>query len=307
VTEPVATPDDLAVDLTHRRSSRVLVIVLGVLLAAAAVVVAIAVLRKPTYASPSAEERRALADESCPKVTTPRMFRVTKDGKTSYMLGTRHAGVSLAQFPATVEQAFRDARVAVFESAMDGTAFGKPTETSVEDQLGPDLWDKYREIVGDDVAEAVNHQSASYAASALVLAYEDVSRRIDRELLDSARKADKRIVFLEDGDESSHLIEEYLGIDSLRGLVKTANPRSTRLVVRVSLTEYCTGKREVGFVEDHSYDSVTDRRTKAWVPKLVPLLADGDAFVAVGMQHVEGTVNLVELLHGEGFTVQPAW
>jgi len=303
---PSDVTDPIDVDLTHRKSSRILVILLGVLLGAAAVVVAIAVLRKQTYPSPSMAERRELADEACPKVTVAHLFRATKDGKSSYLLGTRHAGVSLAQFPPAVEQAFRESRVTVFESAMDGTAFGKPTQTSVEDQLGSDLWDKYREIVGDDVAEAVNHQSPSFAASALVMSYEDLSRRIDRELLDGARRANKQIVFLEGGDESSHLMEEYLGIDSLRRLVKMANPRATRMIVRVSLGDYCTGKKDIGFVEDHTYDSVTDRRTKAWVPKLLPLLAEGGVFVCVGMQHVEGTVALVDLLRREGFTVEVA-
>jgi len=90
-------PPVVDVDLTHRKSARILVWVLAALGAVAAAVVGYVVLRTPPNTSPSAEDKRALADEACPRVLVSHMYRATKDGKTSYLLGTRHAGVSLAQ------------------------------------------------------------------------------------------------------------------------------------------------------------------------------------------------------------------
>jgi len=46
-----------------------------------------------------------------------------------------------------------------------------------------------------------------------------------------------------------------------------------------------------------------DARNRRWMERLVPVLAAGGAFVAVGGLHLPGDVGLVTLLRGEGFTV----
>jgi uncharacterized protein YbaP (TraB family) len=50
-------------------------------------------------------------------------------------------------------------------------------------------------------------------------------------------------------------------------------------------------------------EALLPARNRAWMPKLLPALAEGDAFVAVGAAHMLGESGLVALLQAEGFTV----
>jgi uncharacterized protein YbaP (TraB family) len=252
---------------------------------------------------PSPAERRALADEVCPTVTATHFFRVIKDGKTSYLLGTRHAGISLAKFPPAVEQAFRASKAAVFESEVDR----EPTPTTgpaIHEQLEPELWNKYRDLVGKDTAERVDHASVIAASAALALLYEDTSQGIDRELYAHAKTSNKRIVALEDRDQTDHLGEEYLGIDSLRAFIKSVRDRDDiKTGVRVSLGRYCNGGQDNGGL-GRRLDNLTDKRTAAWLPELEALFAEGEVFVAVGETHVEDAAGLVAGLRARGYTIE---
>jgi uncharacterized protein YbaP (TraB family) len=302
----VTEPDEPVVDLTHRKSARILVIALAVVGVAVAGVVGYIVLRTPPNTAPSPEAKRALADEVCPRVIVPHLYRVTKDGKTSHLLGTRHAGVSLAQFPPSVERAFRDATLVVFESDLDRSPTPRESPTPISELLGSDLWQRYRELVGDEVAERVEHGSVFTATAALILLYEDTSRSLDFELWRSAHAAGKRVAVFETETDTGHLTEMYLGIDVLRAFIKVAHRQSqVAELVRAMLADYCTGNSELGRQLEDSLHKVTAQRTRAWMPKLLPMLADGGVFVAVGSQHVDAPPSLVSLLRDEGFDVQP--
>ena len=65
--------------------------------------------------SPTLVERKHVVDEACPSVVAPYFYAVAKDGKTSYMLGTRHVSVALREFPPIVADKLRGAHLAVFE------------------------------------------------------------------------------------------------------------------------------------------------------------------------------------------------
>src|SRR5262245_16864998 len=102
----------------------------------------------------------ALAEKACPKVARPYLFEIEKGGKVSHILGTRHLGVPLAKLPARVPELVRNAKLAVFETPPgddDDDSDEPPTTVSLADQLGPDLWAKYRALVGPINAERVEH------------------------------------------------------------------------------------------------------------------------------------------------------
>jgi uncharacterized protein YbaP (TraB family) len=301
----VSEPDELSV-----RSRRPVWIIAGIgaAVAIAAIVLTVLVVLGPTGdESPTAEERRALADEACPRVVAQHLYRVSKDGKTSYVLGTRHAGVPLAKFPAAVEQAFAGSTTLVVEGLLDDDR-PKRQElhgTTIEEQLGDELWSRYEKLVGSEVAARVNHASPQVAAAALALLYEDASRSVDVELQQRARAAKIPIVALENADATDHLSEAYLGIDRLRTFVSQIPDRGViRTYARLGLETYCSGRRDRRFDIAESTDPITDGRSRAWIEPLAARLADGGAFVAVGVQHVEGKVSILVLLEKRGFTFE---
>ena len=252
--------------------------------------------------SPSAAEKHSLAEEACPRVTAGHFYKITKAGKTSFLLGTRHSGVAFEKYPPAVADAFRTATVAVFESVVDDNRRPvEPAAQGVEAMLGPDDWAKYRELVGDDLADRVHDKSVKTATVALALLYEDTSQTVDVELEALARARGKQLVGLEDRDRTDHLAEKYLGIETLRTALKQITRRELLAnEVRRTLREYCSGQR----ASSGSFDQVTNERTSSWVPKLVPLLEQGGVFIAVGVDHVDGgTLDLGQLIEHDGFEV----
>jgi uncharacterized protein YbaP (TraB family) len=286
-----------------------------------AVVAAIAlILAGPTgEESPTDADRIALADAACSRVTTPHFYQATIDGKTSYLLGTRHAGVPLSRFPAEVDAAFRGARVLIVESLLDDTAGmgrdaapdAKPTSApSVEEQLGDELWARYKKLAGPEVAARVNHRGPVAATAELMMLYEDSTRSIDRELQALARATHKQIIPLEvpaATGTGAHLTETYLGIASLKAALKEIPTRGMlRSFAREMLEWYCTGKPSK-FGDSGRFDDITNARTRAWVDVVVAEITTGNAFVAVGVGHLEGgEVNLPDLLRRRGIRVADA-
>lgn len=291
--------DEAVPELRSKAGMRV-AIVAGAL-AAIAVLVAVGWLLfgKSYNHSPGKAEKRALADEVCPKVTVSHFYKIEKDGKTSWLLGTRHAGVSLAKYPQSVADAFHAASTAVFESNM---ADKTPPTEDVEAALGADDWAKYKAVVGDEVAAFVRMKGVELAAVAIATLYEDLSQTLDKELQTAARDAHKQVIALEDQATSDHLAETYVGIDTLRTALKQITRRELlKSETRRTLKEYCTtGERSSG----GTWDKVTNERTRKWVDKLVPLLEQGGVFIAVGVDHVDhGTLDLGNLIEQRGFTV----
>ncbi len=48
-----------------------------------------------------------------------------------------------------------------------------------------------------------------------------------------------------------------------------------------------------------------DDRNKQWIPQLLPLLAQGNAFIAVGALHLPGENGLLALIEAEGYQLRP--
>src|ERR1051326_1157485 len=122
---------------------------------------------------PSLAERHQLADQICPRVTAPYFFKIEKNGKTSYLLGTRHIGVALAKFPPVVIETVHHAKLIVFEIAPDDKTHAEHPEISMRDAFGPTLWHHYEELAGAGVAQMVEKSTPSRAMLMLIAMYED--------------------------------------------------------------------------------------------------------------------------------------
>src|SRR3978361_1188973 len=132
--------------------------------------------KKDPNALPTIGERTKLANEACPAVTAPFFFAVTKNGKTSHILGTRHISVGLAKFPAVVGDTLDHASRAIFEISPDDTGGGEHNPEALKQELGPRDWAHFEELIGADIAQ--NFETGEPDEAARCALYEATPRTL---------------------------------------------------------------------------------------------------------------------------------
>jgi uncharacterized protein len=257
---------------------------------------------EPAPDSPTQADRTAIVNAACPTVTKPFFYTLTKDGKTSYLLGTRHASVGLAKFPQAVRDAFDGASTLVLESDLDTPL--PPRTKTVEQELGADDFAKFRKLVGKQIADAVNANGIGSAVGAIILLYDDLDQQLDRELLRGAQKTKRDIVFLEDAKESEEIGEQVLTTGQVRNALKIV--RSRKLLentLRHDLELYCAGEWESSMLNSLGEPLVAGRNAK-WIDRLEKLTTERDhVFIAVGNAHVIGMTGLIDMFQKRGYTL----
>lgn len=270
---------------------------------------------------PTLVERHKLADAACPTVKGPYFYRVEKNGKTSHMLGTRHISVPLAKFPQSVRDALAASKLAVFEVAPDDNSDIASAEVSLPQELGPELWQRYQEIVGTQTAKSLERATPAEAMIVMIAMYEDIGAMLDLEIQRQAEAAKIPTAGLESSAFQDTLLDKLLDIRMLRAEVSHTKDRSELAKEsREDLAEYCAGTDDKpGLDEDARQDllaagytaadldkideEMVYKRNADWIPKLEKMFETGDVFVAVGADHMIGSRGVVALLEARGFKV----
>ncbi len=276
--------------------------------------------------APSEIETRALADRACPAVTAPHFYRVETPSPT-YLLGTRHIGVGLAKLPAEVTTRLRAARVAVLETVDEdapATAPAPPPAANpraLSEQLGPELWQRYQELAGAQLAAVLDHQPPTVALVLLMMLYEDKTVALDQELIATARAAGVAQRGLETTAFQEDLMARWMDLRWLRAAIASTEDRAELQQESASdLAQYCAGTDDdPGMTAEdraellaHGYSDddlarlerdLLDDRNQAWIAPLEQLIAGGNAFVAVGEDHLHGPRGVVALLRARGHRV----
>ncbi|MBS1123523.1 MAG: GumN family protein, partial [Deltaproteobacteria bacterium] len=271
-------------------------------------------------APPDVVTTKALADKACPKVIAPYFYRIEKHGKVSYALGSRHIGVSLAKLPPGIKQQLEAASLVVFEVPPGDEGEESPAAlTSVPDQLGPALWDRYRKLVGSANATAVEHESPLVAMVTLMALYEDKTSMLDTEIQQLVTGAHIATAGLESSTFQDKLLVELLDTRMLKATVAGTPDRATLEREAVEdLNEYCAGTDETPGMDVHSRtqleaagyskgeiaridDKMVDARNRAWIPKLDTMFTKGRVFVVVGADHLVGPRGVIALLAARGW------
>ncbi len=270
---------------------------------------------------PSFAQNHQLAEAACPRVTRPPFFRIEKAGKTAYMLGSRHVSIGLAKQPAIVEEKLRAASTVVFEVAPGDDAQAPRNTQSVPEMLGPELWQRYRKLVGPARADGIAQRGPAVAALTMMLLYEDPSQTLDIEIQNLAGKLNKPTAGLETAAFQNDVIATLLDRRALRASVAGTKDRAEmKAHSEKDIREYCTGvdkppgfdaddradMRDAGYTEPEiaaMEELLVFSRNRAWIPKLETLFANDAVFVVVGADHLRGDRGVLELLTKQGFSV----
>lgn len=270
---------------------------------------------------PSLMERHKLADEACPAVTGPYFFRVEKDGKTSYILGTRHVSVPLAKFPPIVRDTLDSSRLAVFEVAPGDDSDSHAPDIDLEGSVGSADWSHYAELVGDDTANAVRHGRPAAAMISMMVEYEDISATLDIEIEHEVAARHIPARGLETSQFQDELLDQLLDLRAFKTAIEQTKTRDElRQDSHDDLVEYCAGTDDTpgtdeknrkqmlagGYTSDeidHLDDVMVYQRNARWIPQLEKLFSNAGTFVAVGADHTIGDKGIVSLLRARGFTI----
>lgn len=161
-------------------------------------------------------------------------------------------------------------------------------------------------VLGARAAEALPAGAAAGAATPPV--------PMDHVIARDAKARGQRVVALETAAEQIEALAAMPERDAVRFLEEAArDPAALDRQLR-GLVDGTHGPGAVARVERMVAELVAESpamaaamffdRTERWVPRLVPLLAGGDAFVAIGAGHLVGERGLLALLEARGFDVR---
>ncbi len=260
------------------------------------------------------------------------LWQVEKDGAApSYLLGTIHsANPRLRELPAEVRQALAVSETAVFELIFDEQTLERtmqgvvqPEGRRLEDVLGPELFDRTALAVGKYGVSRDHLQRMTSLALVGLLSYPLEELRLlalgqpvlDEWLQQEARRQGKALRALETDDEQISLFTEMSDAEQV-ALISDLLSNEPELAFNRMLEAYLAGDLRAIMAEasdlSGAYDleaaerfrgRLLDDRNEVMVERMIPLMAEGPTFVAVGAGHLGGAAGLLRLLEGQGYTV----
>ena len=253
-----------------------------------------------------------LPNENETEETKPYYFwKVEKQGKVSYWLGTVHLGVSLFRLPCQhdVIEKLDNSDVCFVESI---------TSEDEQDQhnvlLSPNAedfkqldFDSQLFLAGKGLPDNLNY--FAYTAGLDVLCFTEtfgasvLRVMMDKQVQDKAQDERIPIKALDDSDVLTPLVASTTREDVVKAI-----ERYPQCLVKVEdfLGQYKNGNLSLsdGWSTALSEYGLKDRNKK-WLAKFQSMYNDYDhVFVAVGVAHFIGPFNLIDMLKEEGFSVE---
>jgi uncharacterized protein YbaP (TraB family) len=263
---------------------------------------------------------RAAAPQSPAEVSeaaSPLLWKIEKDGKTSYLYGTIHVG-GANLVPAAVWEALDRSQTLVLETdlaAMDPAVLEKrivlPPDESLERLLTPNAWQALvRALDGRLPPELLDRCRPWYAAILVVQTFLPEGEAVDALLKARAEKRQLRLAYLESWEDQIDAIEKGTGIGDLELVL--ADVGKARSDMDELLEAYARGDAVAlerlilspSVLTPGAREHLFDARNRAWLPGIEAALAEGGAFLAVGAGHLVGPASVLWLLAQKGIVAE---
>lgn len=252
----------------------------------------------------------AASASECRPAGDPFLWRIESAGGTSYLLGTVHVGVPVAELDPAVRRALSEAKSVVLESipASPGPSAWLPEGQTLEKLLSRKAWREVRSRLGEQLpVEDLRLVKPPAILSLLFYKGKDESVSMDREIIERARRDDKLLVGLET-------------LEGVEALERAATPRYLSRYLE-TFDEKQAARREASFVsaycrgdlpalermskpwgpEQEAFDRIlVTERNRRWLSALSTRMRSGGAFIAVGVNHLIGPDGLLRLLEAAG-------
>ena len=256
-------------------------------------------------------------------VSKPHFYKIEYFGKTSYLLGTYHWGVSLDEFPAEVRERAEAAETVIVEILGTNRQMGQNLwcESNMDECLiqvgqnapGPLLKRKYRRAIEPFLSRRVTDKvksffEISFPSNAWPALISD-GGSLDFNISVNAINSGKKVVALDNPSlrqraqhHARSLRENFPTFPKLHDLAKDAYEGDYSWFEKQAkeLADYRAGKV---FMDSETSYSIA-YRNEAWVSKLLEELKSSESFVAVGIGHLYGNKGLLRLLRERNLRIE---
>lgn len=264
-------------------------------------------------------------------ITKPFLYRVSKDGKSAYFLGSVHVGVDPKRLPPVVWDAAKAAKTFAMETdATDqmkaattmAMAMMRTDGTTLDAELGPEYWKKLEDALAKMPAGAtamLKGMKPAMPAAMIQMIDMPETPGIDMVFLQDAQASGKKLVFLEPLESQAKILADVFDARMLKWELDHLD------VIKAQTDEllaaYVAGDDKVAGLDEASEEQMLEagytkeeidrqmevllyERNAAWIPTLEQLVTEGDAFVVVGAAHLIGDRSVLDLLGKQGYTIE---
>jgi uncharacterized protein YbaP (TraB family) len=253
----------------------------------------------------------------------PLLWKIEKDGKTTYAFGTIHTGVDAEQrLPPAVWAKVDAAPAFAMETDLSDPAIAamlQCVQCSLHRDLGDADYAKLEQLLGKPVVNRLDGMKPLVAATMLAMRGLPSTPQMDTALLARARAHDARIVYLEPAADQAAMLERQMNLKALHMMID--DPDGTLDSTKKLLAAYVAGdaaamlaindegKRQAlahGYTAaeyDAAQEDMVYRRNAAWITPIEQLHAQGGGFLAVGALHLIGPRSVLDLLSQRGYKI----
>ncbi len=258
------------------------------------------------------------------RITAPLLFAATRDGRTTYLLGTLHMGVDAKhQLPPWVWHYFTGATTFAMEADANDSALQqamfRSDGSSLRSELGDSTWRRIETVLGAPEARALDDLTVPMATTAIALTGLPETQPMDAAFADAAKAQRKPIAFLESMTVQLRFAIKWMDATALTAMLDdfALVPQRNRELLQAYLLGELSGLTQVvsdgrrDFVRggrpasryDAMLTELLSERNHMWVPVVERLHRTGTSFIAVGALHLPGPDGLIALLGRRGFVV----
>jgi uncharacterized protein len=263
------------------------------------------------------------------------LWRIEKDGKTSFILGTIHLGVGASKlFPPMVWSLLENSSKLVIETDVEAAAANPesllmlPEGQSLQKLISKSAWLKLKSEIDFIPSYELNTMSPLFVAQLLQQQrMEKVKSKLiaeasagmtpeipmDLEILGRAKQGAISVGFLESVETHSLALQPAPAkleeaIHQTEAEWEAATVKQI-IALKVMIENYKAGKTSdlnAGIQGESSekMESVLFERNRNWIPGIEKFHSDGQTFIAVGAAHLLGKEGILKLLRDRGFTIK---
>ncbi len=280
--------------------------------------------------APTAQQATATATATASATTSaaptvgstarPFLYVVSKGEATGHLLGTMHMGGDPDEdLNAVVWKRFEAAPMVVIEAdlgSVDPVSLFQQMQLPPGQKLSSKLTPKQFKALEDMLASVppglkVDRMKPHTAMSFLVQQMVPKTRPMDLVIQSRAKKANKKMGYLETVDAQMKLIEEAIDAEALAFSLDHLDEMNERLGEMTKAYLKGDEKALVAAVFDpeemkeqpEMFERLFTQRNAAWV-KMLPGFFEEGAFVAVGCGHLLGDDSVVSMLRKDGWKVE---
>lgn len=255
-------------------------------------------------------------------IEKPLFWKLEKDGRTSYVLGTMHRGIDPDTLPAIVWNQLDAAPAFATEidaSQMSGIDLTRKDGKTLRAELGEVYWKKLEDALGAPSAKALLGMKPMIPATMLAMRGLPPTASMDGVLHRRAVDGKKKLVYLETVPLQLAVLETVMDARALKDLLDDlpgADERAKAMVAayRAGDEEHfvalLAAERELWLKKgrpadeyDEQIDALLYKRNASWIEPIEKLHAEGGGFIAFGAAHAVGPRGVLDLLEKRGFAI----